>query len=290
MKLVHKSVLLKEVEKYLNIKKDKWYIDCTVGLGGHTKMILENGGKVLGFDLDERAVKEARKRLKSACPDAFFKIYQANFNQIGDFVRKEGIEKVDGVLFDLGVGSYHFDFNEGGFSFNSDEELDMRLDKRLKVKAKDLVNGLTKEELNELFKKVGEEERYWAVSKAIIGARSVKPIETSRELADIVRVAKGKRGRLDPATKVFMALRIVINDEINNLIKGLKESLDILDKGGKLVVISFHSGEDRVVKHFFKDNKDRVEILTKKPVTAGEDEVKNNPRARSAKLRACTKK
>jgi len=284
----HKSVLLKETIKFLKPVRGKKYIDATVGLGGHTREILKLGGKVLGIDWDEGVLDKARKRLISACPSAFLKLARGNFADISKIARKNGFSEVSGVLFDLGVGSYHLEDKSRGFSFDSDAELDMRMDRGLKVRAVDLINGLTKGELNELFSQIAQEKYSRAISEAVISARVVKPIKTCRELADLVSTVKKKKGKIHPATKVFMALRIIVNDEFNNLKQGLAGAVELLAKEGRLVVISFHSGEDKIVKNFFKDNKE-LSILTKKPIEANSEEISVNPRARSAKLRAAEK-
>jgi len=288
MDLEHTSVLLKEAVAGLKVGEGEKYIDATIGLGGHAREILKLGGRVLGIDLDSEVLSVARKRLKNACPGAFLKLIEGNFSKIGEIGRKNGFGEVAGVLFDLGVGSYHFDDRERGFSFESEAVLDMRMDKSLTVQAVDLINGLTRKELDELFSKMAQEKYSGAIAKAIISARSIKPIRTCRELADLIAKVKRKHGRIHPATKVFMALRIVVNDELNNLKKGLAGAEGVLKKGGRLVVISFHSGEDRIVKNFF-NKANKLKIITKKPIEADKKEVRENRRARGAKLRIAEK-
>jgi len=298
----HQPVLLEETLYYLKVKKNGKYIDATLGGGGHTSAILKHGGKVLAMDCDPEAIASARKHLFFACPaptrgktevgpNADWRLAQENFKNLKKTALSFGFDNVDGVLFDLGVSSHQLDTPSRGFSFKTDTPLDMRMDPDLKVKALDLINGLNKDELEKLFYKLGQENDFRRVAKAIVDARSLKPIITGQQLAVLIEKVKGRRGKIHPATKIFQALRIAVNDEINNLKEALPEALGILKPGGKFVVISFHSGEDRIVKNFLKQEQlaGNLKILTKKPVEAGVEEIKNNPRSRSAKLRAAEK-
>jgi len=298
----HQPVLLEETLYYLKVKKNGKYIDATLGGGGHTSAILKHGGKVLAMDCDPEAIASARKHLFFACPaptrgktevgpNADWRLAQENFKNLRKTALSFGFDNVDGVLFDLGVSSHQLDTPSRGFSFKTDTPLDMRMDPDLKVKALDLINGLNKDELEKLFYKLGQENDFRRVAKAIVDARSLKPIITGQQLAVLIEKVKGRRGKIHPATKIFQALRIAVNDEINNLKEALPEALGILKPGGKFVVISFHSGEDRIVKNFLKQEQlaGNLKILTKKPVEAGVEEIKNNPRSRSAKLRAAEK-
>jgi len=299
MKFEHKSVLLKESIELLAVKPGEKYIDATVGGGGHAEAILKKKGIILGIDQDPEAIKAAGEHLASACPvprlrelDVCCRLAQGNFSQLKEIGLEEGFNKVSGVLFDLGVSSYQIDTAERGFSFGRDGPLDMRMDPNLKVTAADLINGLTERELNELFSKLGGERLAGCFAQAICRARRLEPIKTTVQLAEIVRRLKPRKGRLDPATKVFQALRIAVNDELNNLRLGLPQALELLKKGGRLVVISFHEGEDRIVKQFFKKwaIEDQLVILTKKPLHPGRGEVEENPRSRSGCLRGAEKK
>lgn len=297
----HKPVLLKEVLNYLNVKRGGKYIDATLGGGGHAKAILSLGGSVLALDVDPEAIKSAREYLSTACPvpdglmaklepNASWCLAKGNFKDLKKIAKEHGFEKADGILFDLGVSSHQLEALERGFSFKSKALLDMRMDPDLKVTAADLLNGLGKKELEKLFWRFGEEKTYRAIVREIIKVRKEKPIKTGEELARIVERVKprGKR-KIHPATKVFQALRIAVNDELNNLREALPQTLELLNKGGRLVIISFHSLEDRIVKNFLKGEKGFL-VLTKKPVLPQEKEIRKNKRSRSAKLRAAEKR
>ena len=294
----HEPVLLKEIIDYLRVKRGEKYIDTTVGGGGHTKAILKLGGKVLAIDCDLEAIKAARRYLASACPPGkhySWRLASGNFKDLFQIAKKEGFLNVSGILFDLGVSSYQLEKAERGFSFSLEAPLDMRMDPKLKVTATDLVNGLNKGELNELFARVGQEHYSRCFAEAICRARSLKPIKTTGELVDIINQAlptKGRKSKLHPATRVFLALRIAVNDELNNLKKALPQALNLLEPKGRLVIISFHSGEDRIVKQFFKgqEKKGKLTIITKKPVRPTLEEINKNPRSRSAKLRVAEKR
>ena len=307
----HRPILLKEVNKHLLIKLGEKYIDATIGGGGHTKEILKLGGKVLGIDCDPEAIKAARKSLQ-ACPtprrakralrgstsswqliqdEAMYRLVRGNFAHLKKIGQENGFSRVGGVLFDLGVSSYQLETPQRGFSFSLEAPLDMRMDSNLEVTAADLVNGLNRGELEKLFAKYGEETDSRRIATAICQARQTKKIETTQELAKIIVGVKPRRekfGRIHPATRCFQALRIAVNDELNNLREALPQALTLLKHGGRLVVISFHSGEDRIVKQFLKEaeRKSEMNILTKKPVRPSQEEINQNPRSRSAKLRA----
>ena len=294
----HEPVLLKEIVDYLKVKRGEKYIDATVGGGGHTAAILKLGGKILAIDCDPEAIKAARRYLASACPPGkhySWRLVSGNFRDLYQIAKREGFLDVSGTLFDLGVSSYQLEKAERGFSFSLEAPLDMRMDPGLKVTATDLVNGLNKGELNELFARVGQEHYSRRFAEAICRARSLKPIKTTGELVDIINQAlptKGRKSKLHPATRVFLALRIVVNDELNNLERALPQMLDLLKPKGRLVIISFHSGEDRIVKQFFLNAKEqeRLRIITKKPIRPTEEEIERNPRSRSAKLRVAEKR
>lgn len=298
----HEPVLLTEAIENLNIKKGEKYIDATLGGGGHSKQILDLGGKVLGIDCDPEAIKAARKYLSSACPPppirrgltTSWQLARGNFGHLKRIAEKYKFTPVAGVFFDLGVSSYQLEKSSRGFSFNREGPLDMRMDPDLTVTAADLVNGLTKGELNELFYRLGEEYDSRRIAEAVCYARRIAPITTCSQLAKIISEIKSKKAkgrRIHPATKCFLALRIAVNDEFNNLKKGLSQALEILKPQGRLAVISFHSGEDRIVKQFLKQEAEKgsLEIITKKPVVPSAREVKENPRSRSAKLRVAEK-
>jgi len=288
----HQPVLLAEVKNFLNIKKEEKYIDATVGGGGHAEVILKNGGKVLGIDWDPQAIEYAKRHLEKACPGAFWKIIQANFADLKEIGKREGFGEVAGILFDLGVSSHQLDSKKRGFSFQKDSFLDMRMNPSLAVTAADLLKVLSKKQLSELFVKFTQEKLAGAIADALVRARQIKPIETTKQLAALVAAVyrqKGiKRGRLHPATKVFLALRMAVNSELDNLKKALPQAVELLKPKGRLLVISFHESEDRIVKRFLKNNK-QLKMLTKKPIVPTETEIKRNPRSRSARLRVAEK-
>lgn len=300
MEKYHKPVLLKESIEYLKVTKGEKYIDATVGGGGHAEAVLKFGGIILGIDVDPEAIEAAREYLSQACPSSIknrglivpWRLAQDNFAHLKEIALEEKFIPVAGVLFDLGVSSHQLKTPGRGFSFNAEEPLDMRMDPSLSVTAADLVNGLNKGELNELFYKLGQEHFAGRVAEAICRARRVRPIKTCDQLAKIIlasRPARSRFGQTHPATRCFQALRIAVNDELNNLKLALPQAVEILKPRGRLVIISFHSGEDRIVKQFFKEEGGRIKILTKKPILPSDEEVQANPRSRSAKLRAVEK-
>lgn len=297
----HRSVLLKEVVDVLmptHLRQDGlalagrkgiWYLDCTLGDGGHSLEILKLGGNVLGLDVDPKALERAEKRFKDSGVSGQYKLIQGNFRDLKNLIQKQmDTEQVKfaGAIFDLGVSSLQLESPERGFSFAKEGPLDMRMDPNLQVRALDLVNGLNKGELYELFNRLGEEKFSRSLAEAVVSARGIRPIQTTKELAEIARKIIGNRsGKIHPATKIFQALRIAINDELNVLKEGLIQVRDIIN--GCICVISFHSLEDRITKNTFRDWEKRNlgEIVTKKPILPSEEEIIRNPRARSAKLR-----
>ena len=293
----HTSVLLHETIEWVNVQAEKRYIDATLGGGGHTAEILSRGGKVLGIDQDQDALEFAEKDLRLRIKDLRIGqdlfLVKGNFKDIDRIGRDNGFKNLSGVIFDLGVSSHQFDQADRGFSFQKEGPLDMRMDTDLKVKAADLIHILTKGELYELFTKLGEERFARSIITSIIRARQVKKIETTTELADIINRAVPYRQKgVSPATRVFQALRIAVNDELNNLIEALPKARDLLGDKGRVVVITFHSLEDRIVKHQFRDWAEQGfgNVLTKKPITPSEEEIENNKRSRSAKLRVFERK
>ena len=284
----HVSVLLQEVIDYLQIKHGKKYIDATLGGGGHTREMISRGGIVLGVDADLDAISFIKKNFKFQISNLKLTLVQGNFNEIGKIARENGFEKVSGILFDLGVSGHQFDEAQRGFSFSKEGPLDMRMDTALTVSAKDLVNGLTEQELEELFTRLGEERFARKIADSIVKARAKKQIATTRELAEIVKQSVYKSHYdIHPATRVFQALRIAVNDELNVLREALPQAVDLLEDKGRIAVISFHSLEERIVKHAFIKfmEQGRGTIITKKPLVPTEPEVRKNPRSRSAKLR-----
>lgn len=283
---IHKPVLLEEALEFLKVEKGKRFIDATVGEGGHAREIIRRGGKVLGIDQDPAILEQAKRRLGNQAV-----LVQGNFREIDRIARENKFTEVDGVLMDLGISSWHLKESGRGFSFQKDEPLDMRADPNLSVTAADLLNGLTSDELEKLFQKFGEEKRAKQFALAVVRARSLRPFRTT---ADLVGVAEkvGRRDRIHPATRIFQALRIAVNDEVENLRSVLPRAFEVLKTGGRLVVVSFHSLEDREVKNFFQRMKrnDQGVGLTDKPLRPRPAEVSQNPQSRSARLRAMERK
>lgn len=280
----HKSVFLNEVIEALRVKKDKWYLDLTLGDGGHSKEILKLGGKVVGVDVDPEALKRAGPRLEGAV------LVQGNFRDIENLIKQTELkeQKFAGAIFDLGVSSLQLETPQRGFSFMKEGPLDMRMDPELGVRALDLMNVLTRKELYELFQNLGEEKHSWRLADALVRAREVSPFTTTSQLAGaVVRAVGAGRDKIHPATRVFQALRIAVNDELGALEEGLENVLGLMEKDGRIAVISFHSLEDRIVKNTFKKwQLEKIgEVLTDKPIEPSIDEVRSNPRSRSAKLR-----
>ncbi len=289
--VIHKPVLLKEALEFLKVEKGKRFIDATVGEGGHAVAIAQRGGIVLGIDQDPEILKQAKELLGDKTV-----LVQGNFREIERIARENRFTEVDGILLDLGISSWHLKESGRGFSFQKDEPLDMRADPNLTVTAADLLNGLNKDELKELFQKYGEEERAPQLAAAVVRARSLKPFRTTTDLVGVAekvgRTKDVRRDRIHPATKIFQALRIAVNDEVENLRSVLPRAFEVLGAGGRLVVVSFHSLEDREVKRFFQQMKEqgRGMVLTEKPQTPATAELAQNPQSRSAKLRAIERK
>ncbi|MDQ7038889.1 MAG: 16S rRNA (cytosine(1402)-N(4))-methyltransferase RsmH [Aquificota bacterium] len=285
---VHVPVLLEEATDLLTGNRGKVYLDCTLGGGGHARRILEKvpDSYLIGIDLDEDVIEVAVGNLKEF--EGRFSVYKANFRDLDLVLREEGIEKVDGILFDLGVSMFQIK-SERGFSFQRDSPLDMRMDKDQKLTAYDVVNRYPEGELERILREYGEERLSGRIARAIVRRREKKPIETTGELVDVVLSVypeRLKHGRIHPATRVFQAIRIEVNRELENLKTALEKTPELLNPGGRIVVISFHSLEDRIVKRFLKERADVFKILTKKPITPSDEEIRVNPASRSAKLRA----
>ena len=308
MEEYHRPVLLRETVEALDIQDGGWYLDCTLGDGGHTLEILKRGGKVLGIDVDPQAIERAKGRLGKLGLLGKVKLVQGNFRDLKNLISQtepKGL-RFKGVLFDLGVSSLQLENPARGFSFAKEGPLDMRMDPELQVKALDLVNGLNKGELDELFTRLGEEKNSRALADALVSARQVRLISSTRQLAEVVeKVVGGKRGlpaglrlrgrsdsrsrqgKIHPATRIFQALRIAVNDELNALREGLAKALEVTVESGHILVISFHSLEDRIVKEAFRrwQAEGLGRVVTKKPITPDAVEISENPRSHSAKLR-----
>ena len=294
----HVSVMLTEAVDALNVKAGGIYVDGTLGRAGHTREILRRGGRVIGIDRDDDALKAV-----AALSVQGLKAVKGNHGDVAKILKNEGLEEVDGILLDLGVSSPQLDEGERGFSFRADGPLDMRMDRAGGLTAADVVRDLDEAGLTEIFRKYGEEPNARRIAKAIVKARGVSPVETTLQLAEIVERTVGRRGAHHPATRVFQALRMHVNDEMGELEKALADGLMCLKPGGRMAVITFESLTDRVVKHFFaahagrmvslqqggerwEGESPRVSQVTRKAVVASDQEIAANPRSRSAKLRA----
>jgi len=289
----HKSVMPDEALDYLHITKKAWCLDATLGGGGHTIKMLGAGAKVIGIDADPKMLAIARNNIANACPankDNFVGL-NYNFSNLDRALLEAKVEKVEGVLFDLGISSVHLDSDVRGFSFrDGDQDLDMRLDPHNQnVRAADLLNALDQTQLTHLFAEAMPEHNAKKLAKSVVKRRSIKSFE---KVVDFLELFNKRSGKIHPATTAFMALRMAVNTEFENLEKGLEAALNVLVSGGHIVVIAFHSGEDRIVKTKFKSWQDRGfgQVETIKPVMPTKGEVINNPRARSAKLRSFRKK
>ena len=292
----HLPVLLPEIVSYLRVKRGKKYIDATLGGGGHSFEILRLGGIVLGIDVDQDAIEYIKKKLgignwELGINKRIF-IEQGNFADLLDIAKKHGFNQVDGILFDLGMSSYQLDLSGRGFSYLKEELLDMRMDKNRERRAVDIVNLASEEELYEIFTKYAEELHSRDVASAIVCSRALESIKTTRDLIKIIKTALRNDNLSNRVyARIFQALRIAVNEELEVLKKGLKQGWELLSEGGRLLVISYHSLEDRLVKAFYKRNEDLgfLKIVNKKPIKASLFERNRNPRARSAKLRIAEK-
>ena len=311
MEFVHKSVLLEETVGNLKIKPDGIYVDGTLGGGGHALEVvkqLSGQGRFYGIDQDDAAITAAGERL-SAYQDKITLI-RSNYCHMQTVLNERGVEKVDGIVLDLGVSSYQLDTEERGFSYRFDTELDMRMDRRQSLTAKDIVNGYPEMELFRIIRDYGEDNFAKNIAKHIAQARKVKPIETTGELSEIIKAAIPAKVRATgghPSKRTFQAIRIECNKELEVLKNSLEDLIDILKPGGRLCIITFHSLEDRIVKSAFKKaenpctcppdfpvcvcgKKPLGKVITRKPILPSEQELEENTRSKSAKLRVFEKK
>jgi len=326
---MHVPVLQKEVLQYLDPKSNENFIDCTTGEGGHTAVILERNkprGKVLGIELDPELYQKIKSRLAEIrSPKSEIRkrliLVQDSYSNLSEIVRKAKVRPISGILLDLGISSWHLQESKRGFSFQKNEELDMRYNPENPLTAEKILSFWSKHDIERILKEYGEERYAQIIAEKIVEQRKIKSIKRTFELVEIIESSvptRYQRGRIHCATRTFQALRIAVNGELNNLKNVLPQTLEILKGGGRLVIISFHSLEDRIVKNFFKDeakphNKEysyygakeglpapyfrrrrivsgpRIKILTKKPIRPSQKEIKQNPRSRSAKLRAAIK-
>ncbi len=310
MEFKHKSVLLDETISNLNIKPDGIYVDGTLGGGGHSYEIasrLTEGGRLIGIDQDADAICAAGERLKEFSDRVT--IVRNNYCNMADVLDELGISKVNGIILDLGVSSYQLDTAERGFTYKTDAPLDMRMDRRQSVTAKNIVNEYSEFDLYRIIRDYGEDKFAKNIAKHIVAARQVKPIETTFELNDIIKAAIPMKCRISgghPAKKTFQAIRIELNHELDVLENSIDTMIERLDAGGRLCIITFHSLEDRIVKTRFKNNenpctcppdfpvcvcgkKPKGKVITRKPILPSEEELKENKRSKSAKLRVFEK-
>ena len=294
---MHIPVLLNEVIKYLDVKSNENFIDCTIGQGGHSKAILEKSqpnGKVLGIDWDLNQIENCKTVMQSY-KDRLI-LDSDNYDNLTEIINRNNFKNIDGILLDIGFSSFQIEGRDGGFSFLKDENLDMRYSPtKNNLTAEIIINEWSEDKIKKILEEYGEEKFSKQIARKIIEARKTKEIKTTLELVGIIekavpRFAKTTQGK-HFATRTFQALRIAVNGELDNLTKVLPQAIENLDSGARLLVISFHSLEDRIVKNFFNDQAQKkiVNILTKKPILAQDFELKDNPRSRSAKLRAITK-
>ena len=306
MEFKHKSVLLNETIDGLNIKPDGIYVDGTLGGGGHASEVarrLSDKGSIIGIDQDAAAIEAAGIRLKDFGEKVT--IVRSNYCDMKSKLHELGIDKVDGIVLDLGVSSYQLDTAERGFSYREDAPLDMRMDTRQKMTARDIVNDYTEADLYRVIRDYGEDKFAKNIAKHIVQARAVKPVETTAELSEIIRASipmKFQKKSGHPAKRTFQAIRIELNRELDVLRDSLDDMIDLLNPGGRLCIITFHSLEDRIVKSAFRKNenpctcppdfpvcvcgkKSKGSIITKKPILPSEEELEYNSRSKSAKLR-----
>ncbi len=305
----HISVLLNESIESLNIHEGGIYVDATLGGAGHASRILErlnNKGMLYGFDKDEVAIEVAKKRLSKIGNN--FQIIHSDFSRMKEKLHELGVEKVDGILFDIGVSSYQFDTPERGFSYKVDARLDMRMDITQELDAYYVVNMYSKEQLTKIFFEYGEEKFSKQISAKIVERRKKKPIETTLELVDVIKSAlpaKVLNSKGHPAKQVFQAIRIEVNDELGALKKAISQALSMLNSHGRCAIITFHSLEDRIVKTMFKEacyqndnvkglvslkeSEQEFKLINHKPIVSSEQELEANNRAHSAKLRIIEK-
>lgn len=305
----HVSVLLNECIEGLNIKSDGIYVDATLGGAGHSSKILEKlneNGKLYCFDKDQDAIEVANERLAKIANN--YQIIHSDFSNLKEKLQELGVYKVDGILFDIGVSSYQFDTPERGFSYKYDARLDMRMDKSQKLSAYEVINQYSKEALTKIFFEYGEERFAKQISAKIVEARKIKPIETTLQLVEIIKSALPiavLKAKGHPAKQVFQAIRIEVNDELTALKEAIEQALTMLNKNGRLAIITFHSLEDRIVKNMFrnattvndnvkglanlKENEQEFRLVNRKPIISSDEELANNNRSHSAKLRIIEK-
>ena len=304
MKNYHKTVLLNETIDNLIMNKSGTYIDGTIGFAGHAKHILsklDNNGKLIGIDLDSYALKCSKDNL-SKFPKQSYSLYKGNFSEFPSIIKDIGISKVDGIVVDLGISSYQIDSGHRGFSYMNDGNLDMRFNTKNGISARELLNSIDENELGDIIKKFGEEKKYKKIAKNIVKYSREDKMKTTFDLKEAIKDVTNPRYLNKTLSRVFQSIRIKVNNEIENLNLFLSSSLKHIKQGGRLAIITFHSLEDSIVKHFFKENEiscicppafpicncnyeAKLKIISRKGILPSDEEIKNNSRARSAKLR-----
>jgi 16S rRNA (cytosine1402-N4)-methyltransferase len=300
----HEPVLLREAMEFLAVHDGGVYVDATLGGGGYSETMLARGGRVFGFDTDPAAQRFASERLAKF--GERFALVKENFAKLQTALSEHEITSINGIVYDLGVSSHQLDTASVGLSYRVDAPLDMRLDPRMEISARDVIAEYDEVQLRNIFRRYGEEPFAGPIARKIVHARSEKSIETTTELAEVIANGIRKDKRNETLSRIFQAIRIEVNHELENLQSSLEQAIALLKGGGRIVVVSYHSLEDRIVKEFFRNesapefsagapgalksridlSRARLNVLTKKPVTPGADEIERNPRARSAKLRA----
>lgn len=293
----HRPVMADEAVGFLITRKDGVYIDTTAGGGSHTLLIVSKLGplgKVLAIDRDDEAVARTTERIEKYSSQV--KVAQGDFADLRELALEAGIAAVNGIFFDLGVSSHQLDSAERGFSYRESGPLDFRMDRRATLTAADIVNRYPAEKLAQIFFEFGEEKNSRKIAAAIVTARKKGPLRTTAELAGVISLITNPRWINKTLSRVFQAIRLVVNDEINQLQGGLRAALELLDRQGRMVIISYHSLEDRIVKNFIRDHargkeeaSPSLRAITKKPIMATAGEIKANPRARSARMRVAEK-
>lgn len=293
---LHAPVMLSEAIEALNVQPGKWYVDGTFGRGGHTRAILAKGGNVIALDHDQEAIQYGQIHFVQEIEAGNLVLIRTNFDamtnaiKLSKLITQEAKDNLAGILFDFGTSVDQLTNQERGFSFFGDGPLDMRMDDRLGVTAAQLLAVLSEQQLAQVFREFGGEEAAKAIARTIVQERGKKPITTTQELVSIIAKSKRKRDKLHPATKVFQALRIVVNSELDNIKSALPQALELVQENGVIVTIAFHEGEDRIVKQTFKKWEEAGRVTNADLQKPSVQEINENPRSRSAKLRVCTKK
>lgn len=296
--MAHIPVLQKEVIEYLDPKPDENFIDCTINGGGHSLQILEKtspNGKILGIDMDSKVLGNLKEKIQGTKFKNRLILVNDNYISIEKIARENKFKNISGVLMDVGFSSWHVDESKRGFTFMKNEPLDMRYDLKNQLTAEKILNFWSEPDIERILREFGEENFSRQISKEIINARRIRPIRSTLQLVEILKralPARQRAGKINFSTKTFQALRIAVNDELENLEKTLPKTLEILKLGGRLAVISFHSLEDRIVKNFLKNKfiDGQLDILTEKPIEPSREEIIINPRSRSAKMRVAQKR